>query len=156
MGYEYRADSLEKTKNLAVSLAKSLRPGDVITLEGELGTGKTTFTKSLASGLGVEATVSSPTFTIIKQYEGRLPLYHMDVYRLEHEEEDLGFEEYFQGGGVTVVEWAQFIADFLPDEFLNISIAYEDESSRTYSFTPRGKHYEELVDQLMWEMKENA
>lgn len=156
MSYEYHAMSLDATKYLAVSLAKLLQPGDVITLEGELGTGKTTFTKSLAAGLGVVGTVNSPTFTIIKQYEGRLPLYHMDVYRLENEEEDLGFEEYFHGGGVTVVEWAQFIADFLPEEYLNISIAYDNESSRTYSLTPKGKRYEELVDRLSRDMKENG
>ena len=81
-----------------------------------MGAGKTTFTKGLAEGLGNHRNVNSPTFTIIKEYQGRLPLYHMDVYRVEDSFEDLGFEEYFKGGGVTVVEWAHLIEDQLPEE----------------------------------------
>lgn len=154
MTYEYYAGSLEETKGLAKRLAKLLQPGDVITLEGDLGAGKTTFTKGLAEGLGIQDIVNSPTFTIVKQYQGRLPLYHMDVYRLENEEEDLGFDEYFQGEGVTVIEWAKFIAEFLPEAYLNINIRYENEQGRTYSFTPKGQHYKQLLEKLMGDTKE--
>lgn len=95
----------------SLRLATLLKAGDV-PLEGDLGAGKTTFTKSLAKGLGIERNVNSPTFTIIKEYKsGRLPLYHMDVYRLGDEFEDLGFDEYFEGDGVTVVEWAHLIEE---------------------------------------------
>ena len=87
----------------------------MITLDGDLGAGKTTFTKGIAEGLGVKRTVNSPTFTIIKEYEGEsFPFYHMDVYRLENSDEDIGFDEYFNSDGVTVVEWATFIEEFLP------------------------------------------
>src|SRR5690625_95245 len=86
-----------KTKKLAAIIAKKLNSGDIITLEGELGAGKTTFTKGIAEGLEVKRTVTSPTFTIIKQYKGRIPLYHMDAYRLENSSEDIGFDEYFEG-----------------------------------------------------------
>ena len=98
--------SEEETKELASTLASFLKPNDVITLEGDLGAGKTTFTKGLALGLGVKRMVTSPTFVIVKEYEGTMPLYHMDVYRLENMEEDIGFKEYFNGEGVSVVEWS--------------------------------------------------
>src|SRR5690625_3237274 len=101
-----------ETMTLGEQIAERLEQGDVITLEGELGTGKTTFVKGIAKGLNIERTVTSPTFTIIKEYEGRLPLYHMDAYRLEDAEEDIGFDEYIYGSGVTIIEWAQFIDEF--------------------------------------------
>ncbi|WP_087974562.1 tRNA (adenosine(37)-N6)-threonylcarbamoyltransferase complex ATPase subunit type 1 TsaE [Oceanobacillus rekensis] len=138
-----------ETISLAAKLALLLKPGDVITLEGELGSGKTTFTKGLATGLGVKRNISSPTFTIIKEYEGELPLYHMDVYRLENSEEDIGFDEYFHGNGITVVEWAQFIEEFLPEERLNIKISYMDDHSRELEFTPTGTHFKWVVNELM-------
>lgn len=134
---------------LAAKLAIYLRPGDVITLEGELGAGKTIFTKGLASGLGVKEMVTSPTFTIIKEYAGELPLYHMDAYRLEHSEEDLGFLEYFNGEGVSVVEWAQFIEEYLPVERLNIKIAYDGEHSRVISFDGCGKGYKRIANKII-------
>ena len=112
----------EETLQFAVSLAQRLLGGDVIALEGDLGAGKTAFTKGLAKGLGVTRTVNSPTFTIIKEYQGRLPLYHMDVYRVSESEEDLGFDEYFDGDGVTVIEWAHLIKEQLPEEILVIHI----------------------------------
>ncbi|WP_249871591.1 tRNA (adenosine(37)-N6)-threonylcarbamoyltransferase complex ATPase subunit type 1 TsaE [Oceanobacillus saliphilus] len=137
-----------ETISVAEKLALLLKPGDVITLEGELGAGKTTFTKGLANGLGVKRNISSPTFTIIKEYEGELPLYHMDVYRLEHSEEDIGFDEYFYGNGITVVEWAQFIEEFLPEERLNINISYIDENKRELEFTSTGTHFKWIVHEL--------
>lgn len=145
----YRTHSKEETKDLAAKLAKHLKPGSVLALEGELGTGKTTFAKGLAIGLGIEEPITSPTFTIIKEYEGTLPFYHMDVYRLEHSEEDIGFDEYIHGSGVTVIEWAQFIKDFLPDELLKVEIRYLSETSREIMFTSKGAKYERLLSEVI-------
>src|SRR5690625_7498356 len=119
--YEIITRHENETKALGKLLAEKLNKGDVITLDGDLGAGKTTFTKGLAQGLGVKRTVNSPTFTIVKEYPGELKLYHMDVYRLENSDEDIGFDEYFHGNGVTVIEWAQFIEEHLPEELLNIT-----------------------------------
>lgn len=146
--YHFRSHSEQETMQLAERLALLLRAGDVLTLEGELGAGKTTFTKGIARGLGVKRTVSSPTFTIIKEYRGELPLYHMDVYRLENSDEDIGFEEYFHGNGITIIEWAKFIEEFLPKELLNVNITYEDEFTRLFEFTAQGSHYESVIKEL--------
>src|SRR5574342_462514 len=124
--YQFISKQPEQTKDFAKRLAGLLKAGDVLALEGDLGAGKTTFTKGLAEGLGITRNVNSPTFTIIKEYQGRLPLYHMDVYRVEDAFEDLGFEEYFEGNGVTVVEWAHLIEEQLPQERLTIFL-YRDE-----------------------------
>ncbi|SFE47322.1 tRNA threonylcarbamoyladenosine biosynthesis protein TsaE [Lentibacillus persicus] len=134
-----------ETRNIAERLALLLKPGDVVTLEGDLGAGKTTFTKGLANGLGVKRTVNSPTFTMIKEYQGEMPLYHMDVYRLEDSEEDIGFEEYFNGDGICVVEWAHFIERYLPAEYLAVNISYIDEQTRLLDFQPIGEHYESVA-----------
>lgn len=144
-----KTNSEEETLLLAQNLAKLLKPGDVITLNGDLGSGKTTFTKGLAVGLGIEQMITSPTFTIIKEYDGELPLYHMDAYRLEHSEEDIGFTEYFYGDGISVVEWSQFIEDFLPEERLNIVIEYVSDNVRRLKFQPIGKHYRNMTNQLL-------
>lgn len=139
---EFIAHSLEETEEIAMRLANLLQPGDLLTLEGELGSGKTTFTKGLAKGLGITRNVNSPTFTIVKQYKGRIPLYHMDVYRLEDSDEDIGFSEYFHGDGVSVVEWAEFIKDYLPEERLEIGIEYtDDDQARKLKFNAFGDHY---------------
>lgn len=143
-----KTKSAEETEQLGERMAGFLLPGDVLTLEGDLGAGKTTFTKGLAKGLGIKRVVNSPTFTIIKEYEGKLPLYHMDVYRLEESDEDLGFDEYFSGGGVTVVEWASFIKDMLPQDYLAIKITLADEQEREIELTPYGKRYVELCEEL--------
>ncbi|GIO28126.1 tRNA (adenosine(37)-N6)-threonylcarbamoyltransferase complex ATPase subunit type 1 TsaE [Ornithinibacillus bavariensis] len=147
--YELKTNNAEETINVAERLANLLDAGSVITLEGDLGAGKTTFTKGLARGLGISRTLSSPTFTIVKEYDGRLPLYHMDVYRLEGSDEDIGFEEYFNGNGISVVEWAQYIEDFLPSERLTIIINYLDEDSRLLTFEPTGSRYQDIVEALV-------
>ncbi|SEU04796.1 tRNA threonylcarbamoyladenosine biosynthesis protein TsaE [Salinibacillus kushneri] len=147
--YEFFSKSADETKAFAARLAKELRPGDVITLEGNLGAGKTTFTKGLAKGLNIKRTVNSPTFTIIKEYEGTYPLYHIDAYRLEDYEEDLGFDEYFDGDGITVVEWAEFIEEEMPDDRLNIQISYADNDGRLVALYPAGERYEKLCRELM-------
>lgn len=130
-------------------LGSLLQPGDVLALEGDLGAGKTTFTKGLAKGLNITRNVNSPTFTIIKEYQGRLPLYHMDVYRVEDSFEDLGFDEYFEGNGVTVVEWAHLVKEQLPEELLTIYLYLDDIDSRKLVLEPRGKRYEELCKEIM-------
>lgn len=130
-------------------LGSLLQPGDVLALEGDLGAGKTTFTKGLAKGLNITRNVNSPTFTIIKEYQGRLSLYHMDVYRVEDSFEDLGFDEYFEGNGVTVVEWAHLVKEQLPEELLTIYLYLDDNDSRKLVLEPRGKRYEELCKEIM-------
>jgi tRNA threonylcarbamoyladenosine biosynthesis protein TsaE len=147
--FEIITTSPEETGQFAEKLAAHLKPGAVLTLEGDLGAGKTTFTKGLAKGLGVTKTVNSPTFTIIKEYKGRLPLYHMDVYRLDDSFEDLGFDEYFEGEGVTVVEWAHLIQDQLPEELLSLSIYREGDSTRRIVLKPFGERYSELCKEIV-------
>ncbi|MCM3742373.1 tRNA (adenosine(37)-N6)-threonylcarbamoyltransferase complex ATPase subunit type 1 TsaE [Oceanobacillus luteolus] len=140
--------SAEETQKIAERLAELLMPGDLLTLEGDLGAGKTTFTKGLAKGLGVKRNVNSPTFTIVKQYKGRLPLYHMDVYRLEDSDEDIGFSEYFDGEGVSVVEWAQFIEEYLPEERLEVTIRSIDEQTRKIEFHAIGDRYLNILNEM--------
>lgn len=140
--------SREQTIALGKQVAQHLQAGDVIVLKGDLGAGKTTFTKGLAAGLGISEMIKSPTFTIIREYQdGRLPLYHMDVYRLENGGGDeLGLEEYFDGDGVSVVEWPQYVADELPADYLAINFKRTDtESSRVVQLEPHGQHFSELV-----------
>jgi tRNA threonylcarbamoyladenosine biosynthesis protein TsaE len=147
--YKIHTKGAEETSQFAEKLGAFLIPGDVIALEGDLGAGKTTFTKGLAKGLEIKKTVNSPTFTIIKEYHGRLPLYHMDVYRVENSLEDLGFDEYFEGDGVTVVEWAHLIEDQLPSERLTIYLYHEDNDNRKIALDPIGKRYEQLCKEIL-------
>lgn len=147
--HEIITSSPEETKGLAEKLGRLAMEGDVLTLEGDLGAGKTTFTQGLAKGLGVTRVVNSPTFTIIKEYEGRIPLYHMDVYRLEESEEDLGWDDYFYGPGVTVVEWAHFIQAFLPEQMLHIRLYHEEEQTRRIVLEPVGERYIRLCKELL-------
>ncbi|WP_099221555.1 tRNA (adenosine(37)-N6)-threonylcarbamoyltransferase complex ATPase subunit type 1 TsaE [Listeria costaricensis] len=141
----------QETTAIAEKIGQHLQAGDIILLEGDLGAGKTTFTKGLAKGLDIEQMVKSPTFTIVREYKrGRLPLYHMDVYRLEElGGDELGFEEYLDGNGVTVIEWAQFIADLLPDEFLKITISRTGDTTRELEFDAHGAHYRQLVTEVL-------
>lgn len=146
--FEINTTDPNETFKFAARLAESLQPGDVIALEGDLGAGKTTFTKGLAKGLDIKKTVNSPTFTIIKEYRGSLPLYHMDVYRVADAFEDLGFDEYFEGDGVTVVEWAHLIQEQLPAEMLTIYLYHEGQEKRRMVFVPKGKRYEQLCKEI--------
>lgn len=146
--YEFISNGPEETFSLAERLGKRLKKKDVLLLEGDLGAGKTIFTKGLAKGLNIDRNVNSPTFTIIKEYMGRLPLYHMDVYRLEDSFEDLGFDEYFDGDGVTVVEWAHYIEEQLPEEKLAIHIYHIGDERRRIEFRPEGARYEALCKEL--------
>ncbi len=147
--YEIIMNSVDDTERFAVTLAKLLEAQDTITLEGDLGAGKTTFTKALAKGLGVKRTVNSPTFTIIKQYEGRLPFNHLDVYRLAESDEDLGWDELFYGDAVSVVEWAHLIEQDLPQNRLAIEIYRIGDNERRFVLIPSGERYEALCEELM-------
>ena len=149
MRFDININDLEETQALAQKLAEIVEPQDTITLEGDLGAGKTTFTQAFAKGLGITRTVNSPTFTIMKQYNGRLPLNHLDVYRLEDSDEDLGWDEIFYGDAVTVVEWAHLIERDLPGERLAIEIRRVDENARVITLIPFGKRYELLCEELL-------
>lgn len=131
--------SEEDTRAFGLQLAESLGPNTVIALIGNLGTGKTTLTKYIAEGLGIREMITSPTFTIVCEYHsGRLPLYHFDVYRLSQGEDlfEIGAEEYFYKGGVSIVEWADQAAEILPDDTLCIFMEYgENEGERIYKCT---------------------
>ena len=149
MRFDININNLAETQALAQKLAEVVEPQDTITLEGDLGAGKTTFTQAFAKGLGITRTVNSPTFTIMKQYNGRLPLNHLDVYRLEDSDEDLGWDEIFYGDAVTVVEWAHLIERDLPNERLAIEIRRVDENARVITLIPFGKRYELLCEELL-------
>lgn len=133
----------EETRAFGLNLARELKPGDVVGLIGDLGTGKTALVKAVALGLGIEELITSPTFTIVQEYEsGRIPLYHFDVYRLEDSEElyEIGYEEYFFGKGVCIVEWADLIEDMLPENCLILRIEYgEAEGERIYHIGRKGR-----------------
>ncbi|OIJ16953.1 tRNA (adenosine(37)-N6)-threonylcarbamoyltransferase complex ATPase subunit type 1 TsaE [Anaerobacillus alkalidiazotrophicus] len=141
--------SPEETMEFAEKLGRLIQAGAVITLEGDLGAGKTHFTKGLAKGLEVKRTVNSPTFTIIKEYKGRLPLYHMDVYRVSDGDEDLGFDEYFYGEGVSVIEWSSLIEEQLPAERLDIQIFHQGDQERRIVLSPIGERYNLLCKELL-------
>ncbi|QQK79206.1 tRNA (adenosine(37)-N6)-threonylcarbamoyltransferase complex ATPase subunit type 1 TsaE [Salicibibacter cibi] len=131
--FQFISRSTEETMRIAERLGKKAKAGDLFALDGDLGAGKTHFSKGLAKGLGVEAMVNSPTFTILKVYNGCLPFYHIDAYRLdENEEEELGLEEYMDGNGVTVVEWASNLRTQLPSRRVNITFKRVDEQEREW------------------------
>jgi tRNA threonylcarbamoyladenosine biosynthesis protein TsaE len=144
--------STSETIQIGKSIGSLLLPGDVVALVGELGAGKTQFIKGLAAGVGIRRPtyVSSPSFTLINEYEGKIPFYHIDLFRLETEKEaeDLGLEEYFQGIGITAIEWADKILSSLPREMLFIHIAYTGKNTRSLEIIGKGKRYEELIDRL--------
>jgi tRNA threonylcarbamoyladenosine biosynthesis protein TsaE len=123
--------------------------GDVVALVGELGTGKTQFIKGLATGVGVgkPTYISSPSFTLINEYAGKVPFYHIDLFRLksEREAEELGLEEYFQGGGITAIEWADKMPSFLPQEMLWIHIRYTGKHTRSFEIIAKGKRFEKMI-----------
>ena len=152
MDYKITTYSEEETIELAQNIESEKFPNMVICLMGDLGTGKTVFTKGFAQALEVKEEVTSPTFTIIKEYtSGELPLYHMDVYRLDGKVEDLGIEEYFNKKGITIIEWADMIEDYLPEKRLDIRIrsSEEDEDKRIITITPYGRKYEELCEAIL-------
>ena len=150
MEYKYTVYDEKETIELAQNFESEHFPNMVICLNGDLGSGKTVFTKAFADALGINENVTSPTFNIIKEYnEGELPLYHMDVYRLEGDIKELGIEDYYDKGGVTIIEWADMIEDYLPDERLDIKIKVIDENTRVFVFKAYGRQYEEICEAVL-------
>lgn len=139
-----------ETYRLGQILGNLAAPGDVYGLNGELGSGKTVLARGVAAGLGVRGRVASPTFTLINEHWGRIPFYHMDVYRLAGPGEmyDLGYEEYFYGQGVTMVEWADLVAPVLPEERLDIYISPAGDDGREIKIIPRGERYHRLAEEM--------
>lgn len=146
MKYEITTRSAAETMQVARELMAGGFPDLLICLDGELGAGKTTFTKGVAEALGVREVITSPTFTIIKEYsDGAMPLYHVDAYRLEGEAGGINIEEYFVKGGVVVIEWPEMIAEVLPEERLEIKIRAGEGETRVLTLVPQGEKYEKLV-----------
>ncbi len=142
---------VEQTRRLGAHLAKLLLPGDLVLLEGEFGSGKTTFTQGIARGLGIDSRyVNSPTFTLINEYRaGKRRLNHIDLYRLEGDEQiaTLGLDDYFDSNGITAVEWPAGAASWLPSEYLMVRLAYLNETKRTLRFFATGERYQQLIEQ---------
>ena len=150
MDYKITSRSIEDTMELAENIESEKFPGMIICLDGELGSGKTVFVKGFAKSLGIEENITSPTFNIVKEYNvGEMPLYHMDVYRLEEDDESIGFQDYFNGGGITIIEWSELIEDSLPDERLDIKFRVIDEDTRVIKLTPHGQKYEDIVNYVI-------
>lgn len=140
----------EETQDLGRLLGELARPGDVLLLTGELGAGKTCLTQGIAWGLGIQEHALSPTFVIMREMHGRLPLYHMDLYRLDRIEEtqDLGLDDYFYGEGVSVVEWAEKAMALMPSDYLSIRVEHVSDTERLLRLKASGASYEELVTRL--------
>jgi tRNA threonylcarbamoyladenosine biosynthesis protein TsaE len=148
MKKEITTHSAIETKVLAEKIGRKLDASSCILLGGDLGSGKTTFTQGLAKGLEIMRTVSSPTFTIMKVYQGRLPLYHIDAYRLEGLNQDLGFEELIEDDGVTVIEWPDYMKDRLPEEYLRLDIKRTSTSGRKFTLSFNGAKYATLLEEI--------
>lgn len=152
MNFKVTTYSEKETIYLAQNIESEKFPNMVICLEGDLGSGKTVFTKGFAHAMEITEEVTSPTFNIIKEYNsGEMPLYHMDVYRLDGNVQGLGIEEYFTKRGITIIEWSDTIRDYLPEKRLDIRIknSDDDENKRTFIITPHGKKYENLCEAVL-------
>ncbi len=148
-----KTTGVKETIAIGRRLGRLLTPGDVICLTGELGAGKTCLVKGIADGLGIKETrITSPTFIIVNEYSGRIPLYHIDLYRIGIIEDlrDIGIEEIMFGNGVTAIEWAERIMDKLPDERLDITMTWVDDKTRTININAFGHHHREILNKLMY------
>lgn len=146
MELELISKSKEETQAIGEALASLFQPGDVVLLKGDLGAGKTTFTGGVAKGLHLNEKVISPTFNIMKTYfKGDLPLYHIDAYRLEDQNIEIGLDEYIEGDGVCLIEWPMFIEKLIPDEYLEITIRNKGGDSRSLQFVSQGEGYDRLI-----------
>ncbi len=141
----------QDTMELAQNIESEKFPNMVICLKGELGSGKTVFVKGFAQSLGIDENITSPTFNLVKEYHtGEMPLFHMDVYRLEDGDDGtIGLTDYFSKGGVTIIEWSDIIKDSLPDERLEIKFKVIDEEMRVLILTPYGEAYEDLLSAVL-------
>lgn len=151
--YRLISNTTLETEEIGKQIGQSLGLGDVVCLTGELGVGKTAFVKGLAKGLGIEEQITSPTFTIVNEYNGKFTLYHFDVYRVHDIDElfEIGFDEYIFGDGITVIEWAELISPILPEQKLCIEIRRneeKDENFREIILKPNGNKYKQLIKQL--------
>ena len=151
MNYKIISNSDMDTIELAQNIESEKFPNMVICMEGDLGSGKTLFTKAFAKSMGIDENITSPTFNIIKEYDGEegYKLYHMDVYRLSESKEDIGIREYFNKGGVTIIEWSDLISDILPKDRLDIRIKIVDENKRVFYITPHGEEYLDLCERVL-------
>ncbi|MDD3392916.1 MAG: tRNA (adenosine(37)-N6)-threonylcarbamoyltransferase complex ATPase subunit type 1 TsaE [Bacilli bacterium] len=149
MEYRITTHNEFETIELAQNIESEKFPNMIICLNGELGSGKTMFAKGIANALGIKDSITSPTFNIIKEYEGELPLYHMDVYRLNGDYDGLGIDEYFHKNGIVVIEWADTIKNILPKERLEIKFKIIAENKRVLVITPYGSKYEELCEAVL-------
>ncbi len=150
MQLDITTHSPEETQQVGRRLGELARVGDVVLLVGDLGTGKTCLTQGIARGLGIDDYVLSPSFVIVRELHGRLPLFHVDLYRLDRVEEtqDLGLDDYLYDGGISVIEWAEKALGLMPPEHLRIDLAYVSDAERKLSLRAMGKRYEELVEAL--------
>ena len=150
MDFKYVSKNVEDTLTLAENIESEKFPNMVICLDGELGCGKTVFVKGFAKALGIEDNITSPTFNLIKEYlNGELPLYHMDVYRIDDTGDNIGIKDYYKKGGVTIIEWSELIKNDLPEERLEIVFKVVDENTRILTFKPYGRVYEELCESVL-------
>ena len=149
---QIKSHSPEQTQLLGKRLGEIVQEGNVVLLEGDLGTGKTCLIQGIAHGLGIKQYAFSPSYVLIREYYGRLPLYHIDLYRLNNVEEidDLGLEEYLYGNGICVIEWAKKGLPVLPRDYLLIELSYVStcETDRDINLNPRGKRYLDLMQQF--------
>lgn len=146
--YKITMHNEEDTIYLAQNIESEKFKNMVICLYGELGSGKTVFAKAFAHAMGIDG-VTSSTFNIIKEYNGELPLYHMDVYRVDNNVDSLGIEEYFEKDGVTIIEWADLISDYLPEERLDIKFKIINEDTRVLILTPHGDEYVRICEEVL-------
>lgn len=140
------------TEKLGKIIGTVAEPSDNLVLTGDLGAGKTTLTKGIALGLGIDQMIKSPTYTIIREYQqGRLPLYHMDVYRIEAGADDLGLDDYFEGDGLSVIEWGQQLGDYLPEDYLELILAKDDqdENLRRVDLIAKGEQAKQFEGRIL-------
>ncbi len=144
-------NNLQDTKKVGKIISENLLSGTVLCLDGDLGAGKTTLTQFIANEFGIKEYITSPTFNIIKEYQGKFPFYHMDVYRIESEDDmyDLGYDDYIYSDGICIIEWSDKIKNMLPEERINIYIQRgEDENTRIFSVTGKGIVFDKIVEEL--------
>jgi tRNA threonylcarbamoyladenosine biosynthesis protein TsaE len=143
-------NTVEETIELGKKIGGSLNPGDIVCIDGDLGSGKTHLTKGIALGLGIDDHITSPTFNIVNEYEGRIKLYHFDVYRVNDPDEiaAIGFDEYIFSDAASVIEWSDYIKELIPDDHIQINMANESETRRSISIQFFGKRYDKIKEVL--------
>ena len=150
MNFKYTSRCEQDTLEIAENIESEKFPGMVICLDGELGSGKTVFVKGFAKALGINETITSPTFSLVKEYyEGEMPLFHMEVYRLDEGADSFGLSDYLNQDGICIIEWPEMVQDQLPDERLDVKIKVIDDDTRVLVFTPYGQQYEELCEAVL-------